>query len=261
MKLGIGRTGIALALALCAIGTPAAAQQRGLSNVEKAGEALQISNIMGRYSIYVVANRWTELGDMFALDEPDVRQNVPSLMSGPAVRKYFTERAAARVSDGVMHQHSFLAPIIEVAGDGQTAKGVWDSPGLDTGSGNNMANWAWVRYAVDFKKINGAWKIWHLSVWPLWRAPYGEAWSSLVQQASGGKMTGGAAPAAAPTGAAPGQPGPSAGGPNPRGPGAAGARPGQQEAPKWRYNGVGEFPMIPVNPPKPYYTFDPKDAY
>jgi hypothetical protein len=134
MKSNIGRLALVSALALGALAQPctaqtASARPKGLSAVEKAGEALQISNIMGRYSIYVVANRWIELGEMFALDEPDVRQNVPSEMSGPAVRKYFTDRAAAKVSDGVMHQHSFLAPIIEVAGDGQTAKGVWDSPG------------------------------------------------------------------------------------------------------------------------------------
>jgi hypothetical protein len=38
-------------------------------------------------------------------------------------------------------------------------------------------------------------------------------------------------------------------------------RPPPGASSKWRYNGLGEFPMIPVNPPKPYYTFDPKDAY
>jgi hypothetical protein len=217
-----------------------------LTQVEKAAEALEINNMMGRYAAYVIANHWDDIGAMFALDDPDVHQNVPFQMQGPAVRDYFTKRAAEKLPDGVMHQHTFLSPIIEVAGDGQTAKGVWDSPGIDTGNGNAMANWAWVRYAIDFKKINGEWKIWHLSVLPVWTAPYGDSWSTMVAKASGGKMTGGGpgTPVAAP--AAAGKP-------------PAGPMP--KSAPKWRYSGVGATPLLPAKLPVPYETFDPKDAY
>ena len=157
------------ACALLALGaTASAAQPKPISRMERAADAIEIQNIMGRYSIYVVANKWLEGGNLFALDEPDVRQNVPAEMSGAAVRDYFVKRNADTLQPGVMHQHSFLAPLIEVAGDGKTAKGVWDSLGVDTGGGNNMANWGWVRYAIDFKKINGEWKIWHMKVLSLW---------------------------------------------------------------------------------------------
>jgi len=222
--------------------THAATQPQPISNAEKAGEALLISNIMGRYSALVISNQWLEIGNMFALDDPEVHQNVPFAMSGPAVRSYFIKRAAEKLPDGVMHQHAFMSPIIEVAGDDQTAKGVWDSPGIDTASGNSMANWAWVRYAIDFKKINGEWKIWHMSVLPVWRAAYGESWSNMVTTDSHGKMTGGAG--AAPTVAIPAA--------------APKAAPGPA---KWRYSGVGATPQLPAKLPVPYYTFDPKDAY
>lgn len=233
-----------------------AKQPKGISDVQKAAEALQISNIMGRYSAYVIANRWTDIGDMFALDDPDVHQNVPAVMSGPALRTYFTARQAEKLRDGVLHQHSFLSPIIEVAGDDQTARGVWDSPGIDTGAGESMANWAWVRYAVDFKKIKGEWKIWHLSVLPVWRAAYGEEWSKMVSKDSAGRMSGGGNTGAAAAGGS-GGPGP---GPGP-GAGAGGPAPAAAPATKWRYNGVGDTPLLPAQLPKPYYSFDPKDAY
>jgi hypothetical protein len=185
-------------------------------------------------------------------------------MSGAEVRTYFEQRNKEVLKPGVMHQHSFLAPLIEVAGDGQTAKGVWDSIGVDTGSGDSMANWGWVRYAIDFKKIKDEWKIWHMKVIPLWNAPYGEAWSTMVQKASKGAMSGGGASAAAAT---QGAPAPAAGGPPPRATGAgpaAGQAPGgapAAAAAKWRYSGTDDTPVLPANPPKPYYSFDPQDAY
>ncbi|MFT3905843.1 MAG: nuclear transport factor 2 family protein [Steroidobacteraceae bacterium] len=276
--------GALLAVAAAGATVPAAvaAQPKGLSNVEKAAEALQISNIMGRYAALVIANHWADIGELFALDDPDVHQNVPALMSGPAVRKYFTERQAEKLKDGVMHQHTFLSPIIEVAGDGKTAKGVWDSPGIDTGGGDSAANWAWVRYAVDFKKIDGTWKIWHLSVLPVWRVAYGEEWAKMVAKDSGGKASGGGeaaggAPAGGAGGGAAGGRGaggpPGAGGGGPPGGGGApgggaanaaaggGATAGMKSVSKWRYNGVGDTPLLPAVLPTPYYTFDPKDAY
>lgn len=245
---------MAAALALLPLGATQAATPKTLGNVEKAAEALQISNIMGRYSMYVLANRWLAIGDMFALDEPDVHQNVPAYMEGSAVRDYFRRRAAEPLKDGVMHQHSFLAPIIEVAGDGQTAKGVWDSPGIDVGDGDSMASWAWVRYAVDFKKTAQGWKIWHMRVLPVWKAPYGEAWSQMVKQSSGGKKSGGDNDGTAtikPTQPAP-RPAAMTGLP------PAGTDKGE---PKWRYNGLGAPPVQPLKPPVPYQSFDPADAY
>lgn len=252
-------------LAACAalvlsVTTAQAANPKPISRLERAADAIEIQNIMGRYAIYVVANKWTEIGNLFALDEPDVRQNVPMDMSGAAVRTYFEKRDKDQLQPGVLHQHSFLAPLIEVAGDGKTAKGVWDSLGIDTGGGNNMANWGWLRYAVDFKKLNSEWKIWHLKVSPLWNAPYGEAWSTMVQRASRGTMSGGGTVAGAPGAAAPAAGAPPAGVTPGAGPGGASPT-AASSSPRWRYSGTDDTPVIPVNPPKPYYTFDPNDAY
>jgi SnoaL-like domain len=192
-----------------------------ISPAEKALAALEIQNIMGRYSAYVLSDRWTEMAELFALDQVDVRQSAPRAMQGPAeLKDYFSKRAAEKVPDGVMHQHSFLAPVLEIAGDGQTAKGVWDSPGLDVASGTASANWAWLRYGVDFIHANGQWKIWHLKVVPIWRAPYGADWQEALQAANAAAQPGG----------------------------------------KWRYNGKGQVPSEPALP-KPYFTFDPTDAY
>jgi hypothetical protein len=237
--------GVLTCLLACA---GALASPKPISRLEKAADALEIQNIMGRYAIYVVANKWNEIGELFALDQPDVRQNVPFAMSGAAMEEYFAKRAQEKTPPGVFHQHSFLAPLIEVAGDGKTAKGVWDSLGIDAANGDAMPNWGWVRYAIDFMRVNGEWKIWHMQVLQMWRAPYGEAWAGMVQRDSHGTKSGGGAPSWSPA--------PAAAAATAAAPPAANAA-----APMWRYNGTDDTPLVPANLPKPYYSFDPKDAY
>ena len=61
-------------------------------------------------------------------------------------------------------------PIIEVAGDGKTAKGMWNSngPGLNTSvkDGKLVVSgmWFWRTYYVDFVTEDGKWKIWHIQM-------------------------------------------------------------------------------------------------
>lgn len=55
-------------------------------------------------------------------------------------------------------------PVIEVAGDGQTAKGLWSCQGAhnEVGTAGPVANWTWGYYAVDFRREEDGWRIWHL---------------------------------------------------------------------------------------------------
>jgi len=69
-------------------------------------------------------------------------------------------------SEYVMHTQE--TPVIEVAGDGQTAKGIWYSIGLavrgtvaEGGQTSISTGWMWEKYAADFAKEDGKWKIWH----------------------------------------------------------------------------------------------------
>ena len=60
-----------------------------------------------------------------------------------------------------IHLQALTTPVIEIAGDGETARAVWISPGLE---GTEPA---WMKFGCDFKKQEGEWKIWHLHVYGL----------------------------------------------------------------------------------------------
>jgi hypothetical protein len=79
---------------------------------------------------------------------------------------------------GTMNVHMLTTPMIEVAGDGKTAKGIWMSPGHVTQlrGGKLTACWMWEKYAVDFVKEDGKWKIWHFHVYTDFQTPYEKSW-------------------------------------------------------------------------------------
>lgn len=72
---------------------------------------------------------------------------------------------------GTLVIHTQTTPIIEIAGDGKTAKGIWYSPGISINAEvinnqeENVGLWYWEKYAVDFIKEGNEWKIWHLQTY------------------------------------------------------------------------------------------------
>jgi hypothetical protein len=89
---------------------------------------------------------------------------------------------------GFNYEMNFLTtPVIEIAGDGKTAKGLWYSPGvnmvgsvMEEGKTSMRGEWRMTKYGVDFVKEDTGWKIWHISIC-LDNAPLG--WSYKNEQA------------------------------------------------------------------------------
>lgn len=73
--------------------------------------------------------------------------------------------------------HCMTTPIIEVAEDGKTAKGLWLMVGVEAGDGLDgkmSARWAAGRFAMDFIKEDGEWKIWKYHATSLILTPHVE---------------------------------------------------------------------------------------
>lgn len=119
-----------------------------------------------------------------------------------SVMKYHSNRPAP---PGKLILHETTTPLIEVAGDGQTAKGFWLMAGVESGlaepknvgampeylyepvekdvEGQRVwAHWVWCQYALDFLKQEGEWKIWHFRCLEVARAPYSENWITFADK-------------------------------------------------------------------------------
>lgn len=231
----IGRSAMVRAIAAIALASagsaalaaPACPNRIGAVEEEAAIHAVQ--NLMGRYSHLLAVRGDAGVKDLFALKTEGVSWRTPG---GPVGIAEMHERFAHPQEDigpGVLRMHAMLSPVIEVAGDGKTAKGVWDSFGPQIGGESDVGSWMWIKYAVDFIKEDGEWKIWHLQIAPIFFTPYDK---SITQSARDRRAH-----------------------PTPLPPQFT------KHAPPdlWMYDGV----TPPKGPyiPEPYCTFDPRTAY
>ena len=124
--------------------------------------------------------------------------NIGVYTTWESVTEYHRGRPAP---EGKLILHYTTTPVIEVAEDGETAKGVWTMTGLESGltdpevaagvpdyfftpgdvDGKKVwAHWVWCKYGVDFLKQDGAWRIWHFRCFEVARAPFHENWISFA---------------------------------------------------------------------------------
>lgn len=98
---------------------------------------------------------------------------------------------------GRLHAITLSSPFIQIAPDGKTATGYWMGQGVesrvfpdgqlsgipsvdakepDSDGMRHSAFWIWNRYEVEFIREDGAWKIWHLHIYDIFRTPYDRDW-------------------------------------------------------------------------------------
>jgi hypothetical protein len=175
--------------------------------VERWEDQRTIKNLMGKYVNCLLLNRQGEIFSRFWSQRPDVclTFNDGSYVGGEAVRGYFdavVERnklsaklLQARLPEklggkseeeiygvGPFHVKPLTAPVIEVAVDGETAKGLWFCLGCDaevTGAGP-VANWTWGYFAGDFVYEDDDWKLWHLQYLNDVDSVCGQSWGRPV---------------------------------------------------------------------------------
>jgi len=161
-----------LAPLLVATSAPTFAADDKLSNkeltqlVQREKDAREVANVMGRRAAWYVQGRGDLVVEqLFAKNQPDVSFSMNGnhiLVGYDKISQAFGRNTAGQA--GGVRIHSLLSPIIEVAEDGQTAKGFWQTsgPGFTVNDNGAKAEIAWENYAVDFVKEDGEWKIWHL---------------------------------------------------------------------------------------------------
>lgn len=157
-----------------------------------------IENLMSRYQYLVSAMETDSIVDeCFAAHTPNTTAEFASSGVYVGVESIKRVYQGWKKIPGCLYVCTTTTPIIEVAGDGQTAKGVWvclgnesDARGKyvrDPATGDYvvanpeikvMADWILQRYGVDFILEDGKWKIWHLHLYDVFRTPFDEDWVS-----------------------------------------------------------------------------------
>ena len=253
---GLAATIAALAAVPAAAQTPSRCDR--LSAADKVLALNAIQNLMGRYDHLGTLRGEGTLAELFALNTEGVSWKTPNGPVGIEGMRARFARPDEVPTPGVLHMHAVLSPVIEIAGDGRTAKGVWDSFGPNIVDPSKEGGWLWGKYGVDFVKEGNAWKIWHLQFYPVFNTLYHKSITETAREmAAGGREEGG--PGRDPSA---GAPPPGAAGAPPAGPrrGPPGSDlPGYTVVKVWRYDGKStpQGPFIP----EPYCTFDPKTAY
>jgi hypothetical protein len=228
-----------VALLVASNGLAADAKSRPtISNAERALAMWQVQNTMSKHAYYHAAGlHLEELADIWVNENGPWAKTAtfasPNwIMKGvAAVKKYYGQanqdnkvKELENVSKvypevknvpenlGAGHEfamHTLTTPIIEIAGDGKTAKAVWYSPGLGLSSRINGENvtvgstFFWEKYGADFVNEDGQWKIWHCQMFydftPSLPASMterlGKGGAQAQQGAPGGGAPGGGAPA------------------------------------------------------------------
>jgi hypothetical protein len=149
-----------------------------------------IKNLMGKYANCVVLNREAELFDLvWSKQQADVCMgfNEGWYVGAKAIQGYyqaihertalvasllqkkFPEKLGKKSADEIYGMGPFkvkplACPVIEVSGDGKTAKGLWYCQGAyaEVYTCGPSANWTWGYVAADFVREEGTWKLWHL---------------------------------------------------------------------------------------------------
>lgn len=152
----------------------------------------ELQRIMASYSNYLSGGQFTKLVQLFSNEQDDVRAEMPwgvyegydslqRLYCG-LYKQVLCGGKEGSLLPGVLSVHGANTPVISVARDGVTAKGLWVSPGLFTirdaqGANGLQSYWSWQKVGCDFIYENEGWKIWHLHIFPLFTTAFERSWT------------------------------------------------------------------------------------
>jgi hypothetical protein len=153
--------------------------------MERAHAVTACANLMNKYQYYHMRGMRKEETELFALKSPGacvemlwgIYDEPEGVLRWKEGEGYGKPRSSQK---GVLPLHAMTTPVIEVAKDGQTAKGLWLMMGTESGKfpGEEKAQamWASAIFAMDFIKEDGEWKIWKYITTGGFKSPFEKGW-------------------------------------------------------------------------------------
>jgi hypothetical protein len=178
--------------------------------IEKLEAVHQIQNLMSRLTYMYEGGEYELMVEQFACNTPGITAEMASFgrvegLEGvrkvivefwteqykrheAEMRRLFPEDANETGRNGIMDLQALSSPVIEVADDLRTAKGMWYAPTVATECHPDAelptAHHVWLKFAVDFVYEEGEWKVWHYHILPSFNTAFDKSWveSSLQME-------------------------------------------------------------------------------
>lgn len=162
-----------------------------------------IVNLAGKYVTSLLLKKEGNIFDRFWSQEEDacLSFNDGSYLGPEALRAYYEQEVKNTAAQSQMLKELFseklghlsdeelfgagqmrglpiTTPVIEIAADGQSAKGLWHVQGAENGLTvyGPLSRWTLGFLAIDFRKEGEDWKLWHVLHAEDVVAPMGESW-------------------------------------------------------------------------------------
>lgn len=147
-------------------------------------DELDVENLQRIYGYYLDRKMWDELAELFA-DDGTIEMAQRGVYVGKSrIREFLNLLGDEGLIHGELNDHLQLQTIVDVAGDGLTAKArsrEWNMIGLIDSHGE----WSAGLYENTFVKQNGEWKIKALHYYPTFITDYESGWTVDAQPAPG----------------------------------------------------------------------------
>lgn len=149
----------------------------------------EIRNLMGRFAIFCSAGQFTRAAALFSeTNQVYLQQSDVGIYEGRASVYAYFEQLEKNAVAGSFRMIPITSEVIEVAGDGESAQGMWFINGLsavkDPGNLSAAAADLWIndKLAVEFVRENGAWRILRMNINEEMRATYYKSWGEYAEQ-------------------------------------------------------------------------------
>ena len=158
----------------------AARVHRLTQNVERAESVRAVKRVQETYAQYSQFGLWTEMAALFA-DNAQLSYGKGSAQGRQAIQHYFLTtfgEGTHGLKPGGLHTQMVLRPLINVAADGQSAKGRWWEFSM-TGQYGMKAEWAAGIFENEYVRVRGVWKISRMRYNPMFAGPYATGWRNV----------------------------------------------------------------------------------
>jgi SnoaL-like domain len=160
--------------------------QQLLARVQRLEDQFEIQKLQSKYAHYLFTQKFDRIvAECFAkrVEDVSVEFSDSGVYRGlESVRALYAAFAVTKNIPGYFILHMAVNPYIEIAADGLSARSHWLSPGA-AGSATS-ASWIWGPYYVAYVKEDGAWRIAHSNLAPLFRNRYETSWAAAPDHGS-----------------------------------------------------------------------------